>query len=166
MTVDGKSFVLTSSYNGAVAWNSIERKQRTMVKVGQFNSGGQGDRVYSQDGKSVALSALGGGRGAKTGLYAVPVALRNRGEGKKPEYNGTGKANAMTSVQTDSMVEVEQQIRKLTPTECLRLQSMPDNYFDKATYKGKPISNSQRYKMCGNAFNCEVIKHIIKQLEL
>lgn len=54
--------------------------------------------------------------------------------------------------------------RKLTPTECLRLQSMPDGYFDKSNYRGKPISNTQKYKMCGNAFNCEVVKHIIKTL--
>lgn len=59
----------------------------------------------------------------------------------------------------------EKQIRKLTPTECLRLQSMPDDYFDKATYKNKPISNTQRYKMCGNAFNCKVIEHILKHLK-
>jgi DNA (cytosine-5)-methyltransferase 3A len=134
------------------------------IRVGTFNSGGQGDRVYHPDGKSVALSANGGGRGAKTGLYVEPVALRNRGQGKNPEYNGTMKANAMTSVLTDSMVEVGFQIRKLTPKECLRLQSMPDNYFDKATHKNKPISNTQRYKMCGNAFNCNVIKHIIGNL--
>ena len=99
------------------------------IRVGQIGNGGQGDRIYSQDGKSVALSANGGGRGAKTGLYAV-----------------------------------KEFVRKLTPTECLRLQSMPDNYFDKAVYKGKPVSNSQRYKMCGNAFNKEVIKHIFNEL--
>jgi DNA (cytosine-5)-methyltransferase 3A len=57
-------------------------------------------------------------------------------------------------------------IRKLTPIECLRLQSMPDDYFDKALYKGKPISNSQRYKMCGNAFSCAVIEHILKHIDL
>lgn len=179
------------------ALNTIENHK--LVRIGSLNSGGQGDRISSQEGKSVALSANGGGRGAKTGLYAVPVALRNRGEGKKPEYNGTNKANAMTSVQTDSMVAVfsnynntlnydkantlgsnsqcqtaktgqglvdfeKQIIRKLTPTECLRLQSMPDTYFDKAIYKNKPISNTQRYKMCGNAFNKEVIVHILKHL--
>ena len=36
-------------------------------------NGGQGDRIYSPEGKSVALSALGGGRGAKTGLYAINI---------------------------------------------------------------------------------------------
>lgn len=121
----------------------------------------QGNRVYDPMGKASTLSANGGGLGAKTGLYAVPVALRNRGSSKKPEYNGTGKANAMTSVQTDSMVEQDFKIRKLTPVECLRLQSMPDNYFDKAEIKVKPISDTQRYKMCGNAFNCKVIEHIL-----
>jgi len=54
--------------------------------------------------------------------------------------------------------------RKITPVECLRLQSMPDDYFDKAVYKNKPISNTQRYKMCGNAFNCKVIEHILKYI--
>jgi DNA-cytosine methyltransferase len=206
--LDGKTGTLTASYY-KIPNDGIYIPQR----IGSLNSGGQGDRIYSQDGKSVALSANGGGRGAKTGLYAVPVALPNRGEGKKPEYNGTDKANAMTSVQTDSMVAIipeatkkgyaiaqdgdsidmsfpdsktrrgrvgnkvknlmtsqnigvftQGAIRKLTPTECLRLQSMPDDYFDKAEYKGKPISNTQRYKMCGNAFNCKVIEHILKTI--
>jgi DNA-cytosine methyltransferase len=46
-------------------------------------------------------------------------------------------------------------IRKLTPIECERLQSLPDNYTEGA-------SNSQRYKMLGNGFNCAVIEHIMK----
>ncbi len=47
----------------------------------------------------------------ETGI-GEPVALRNRGEGKKPEYNGTGKANALTTVQTDSMVDIVYQYRR------------------------------------------------------
>jgi len=160
-----------------------------IVRVGKIGNGGQGDRIYSPDGKSVALSANGGGRGAKTRLYHIPhgykkekieevdkyptlhaqspasnhllvepVALRNRGKGKKPEYNGTDKANSMTTVQTDSMVQVENTIRKLTPIECERLQGLPDNYTD-------CVSNTQRYKACGNAFNVDVVAHIIKQLK-
>ena len=143
------------------------------IRIGSLNSGGQGDRIYSQEGKSVALSANGGGRGAKTGLYEVKgVASRtypriSNGEPreKQIEIRKDEKANSMTSVSGDSMIMENTQIRKLTPIECLRLQSMPDNYFDKAVYKNKPISNSQRYKMCGNGFNCKVVEHIIKNLK-
>jgi len=42
---------------------------KTTGKVGQIGNGGQGGRIYSTDGKSVTLSAHGGGQGAKTGLY-------------------------------------------------------------------------------------------------
>ena len=42
----------------------------------------------------------------------------------------------------------------LSPIDCERLQSLPDNYTD-------GISNTQRYKCCGNAFNADVIAHIL-----
>ena len=50
-------------------------------------------------------------------------------------------------------------IRKLTPIECERLQSLPDNYTE-------GVSNTQRYKCLGNAFNCEVIAHILKSINV
>ena len=43
--------------------------------------------------------------------------------------------------------------RKLTPTECERLQTVPDGYTDH-------VSNTQRYKMLGNGWTVDVIKHI------
>lgn len=45
----------------------------------------------------------------------------------------------------------------LTPIECERLQSLPDNYTE-------GVSNTQRYKALGNGFNCEVVKHILKHI--
>lgn len=48
-------------------------------------------------------------------------------------------------------------IRRLTPTECARLQTIPD------WYKWK-CSNSQQYKMLGNGWTVEVIKHILSFL--
>lgn len=158
-TEKNKSYALTATYAKGGSMRDYVRGNRQVVftkpiKVGHLNSGGQGDRIYSIDGKSVNLSANGGGRGAKTGLYAV--ALRNRGQGKKPEIGGE-KANAMTTVQTDSVIWDNAIIRKLTPIECERLQSLPDNYTE-------GVSNSQRYKALGNAFNCEVIKHILKEI--
>lgn len=124
-----KSHVLTASYNGAVIWNSLERSQRSMiaepVRIGQIGKGGQGDRIYSVNGKSVCLSANGGDRGEKTGLYKIDLPDRY--------YH----------------------IRKLTPVECERLQTFPDNYT-------AGISNTQRYKCLGNSWTVDVIAHIIK----
>lgn len=97
-----KAHSLTASYNGAIFWNSLQKKQRTMVaeplRIGSLNKGGQGDRIYSVQGKSVCLSANGGGRGAKTGLYKI------------------------------DLPDGDYVIRKLTPNECARLQGFPDNY--------------------------------------
>lgn len=49
-------------------------------------------------------------------------------------------------------------VRKLTPIECERLQTLPDNYTE-------GISNSQRYKCLGNSFTVDVIAHIFKSLK-
>ena len=43
------------------------------VKVGEIGKGGQGNRIYSVDGKAVSQTATSGGIGSNTGLYAIPV---------------------------------------------------------------------------------------------
>ncbi len=50
-------------------------------------------------------------------------------------------------------------IRKLTPIECERLQTLPDNY-------SEGVSNSQRYKMLGNGWTVDVIAHIFRSMPL
>lgn len=100
---------------------------------------GQGDRVYSQEGKSATLSALGGGRGAKTGLYAV------------------NKKEIILGVEGHCVEDFV--IRKLTPVECERLQGLPDGYTE-------GLSNTQRYKCLGNAFNVDVVAHILSFIPL
>ncbi len=60
-------------------------------------------------------------------------------------------------------------IRRLTPTECARLQSIPDWYEWKGKFpdgKVKPTSDTQIYKLCGNGWNVEVIKHIFSFIDL
>ena len=46
------------------------------IRIGTIGKGGQGERVYSVYGKSVTLTANGGGRGAKTGLYLIDNTVR------------------------------------------------------------------------------------------
>ena len=50
-------------------------------------------------------------------------------------------------------------IRKLTPIECERLQTLPDNYTE-------GISNAQRYKCIGNGWTAEVIIHILSHIDI
>ena len=98
------------------------------LRIGQIGKGGQGDRIYSVRGKSVCLNANGGGRGAKTGLYKV------------------------------DLPDGDYIIRKLTPVECERLQTLPDNWT-------AGVSNTQRYKAIGNGWTVDVIAHILKGLK-
>lgn len=181
MTVKGKSFCLTASYykGGEGQWeyeHNKARKQRTMVKqvrMGHIDSEGQGNRVYSPEGKSVTLSANGGGRGAKTGLYYVAVGRdvgrRLNAEGKREDDNKDlptqrrievredGKSGTLTSVQKDNLVVDPLRIRKLTPVECERLQGLPDGYTE-------GIPKTHRYKCLGNAFNVDVVRHLLSFL--
>lgn len=53
-------------------------------------------------------------------------------------------------------------IRKLTPLECFRLQTFPDSWF--YTLKENKISNTQLYKMAGNAVTISVIKAIVEEM--
>ena len=46
------------------------------IRVKQIGNGGQGQRIYSINGKSIALAANGGGQGAKTGLYEIKDYVR------------------------------------------------------------------------------------------
>ena len=55
-------------------------------------------------------------------------------------------------------------IRRLTPIECERLQGFPDDHTSFGNYDGvvKPMSNTQRYKQCGNAVTVDVVAAVAK----
>jgi DNA (cytosine-5)-methyltransferase 3A len=67
-----------------------------------------------------------------------------------------GKTNCLTSVQKDNLLsnEITSRIRRLTPTECKKLQTVPD-WYDMSI-----VSDSQQYKMLGNGWTVEVIKYL------
>jgi DNA-cytosine methyltransferase len=68
-----------------------------------------------------------------------------------------GKSGTLSTVQKDNLLLINKKIRKFTPIECERLQGLPDNYTS-------CISDSQRYKCLGNAFNVDVIAHILSYI--
>jgi DNA-cytosine methyltransferase len=132
--VKAKSNTVRSSGRGS---GINDRHNWDTIRLGQIGKGGQGDRIYSQEGKSVALSALGGGRGAKTGLYAVALTETRTEEAKKirKEHMKNGrdysprrakelqprldnKSNTITTGSTKEslLLQPDMTIRKLTPT--------------------------------------------------
>ncbi len=78
------------------------------------------------------------------------------------EVRGDEKTGTLTTVQKDNLVISKESYRKLTPRECMRLQTIPEHHIDTLLSAG--ISNTQLYKMTGNAWTMEVIAHIFKGL--
>jgi len=87
----------------------------------------------------------------------------------KRVYASTGKAPTLTTMQGGHQEPkvglTDITYRKLTPLECERLQTLPDNYTLVLDGNGKQlVSNSQRYKMIGNGWTIGVVAHIFKGL--
>lgn len=119
----------------------------------------QAMRVYSDEGKGVGLKACGGGMGGKTGLYAVPMSgiyptgVLDVYEVKDGLISIKGKQYPI------KLEDGLYTIRKLTVSECKRLQTVPDDY-DMSV-----ISNTQAYKCLGNGWTVDVIAHILSSLK-
>ena len=75
------------------------------------------------------------------------------------EVGSHEKSNCLTTVQKDNVLVSDYKYRKLTPLECERLQTLPDNYTE-------GVSNTQRYKMIGNGWTVDVISHILGEILL
>ena len=129
-------------------------------------------RVYSPDGKSPTLNTMGGGNREPKIVKGGALRARSKdADGKHTEWKQTkpqqmlelrkdNKSNAVSTVGKDTLaVNEDLTWRKLTVRECRRLQTIPEDY-------QMPVSNTQAYKMLGNGFTCEVIKHIFKNMEL
>ena len=158
------NFVFEALQEYVVLFNDSLHILDSVSKSGRllyFNSGGQGDRVYSADGKGVTLCGEGGGGGAKMGCYLI-------GDIEFDDFSDVRLSDGqwfygLTDV-LRKLVLVKGYIRKLTPIECERLQTLPDGY-TQAMYKGKPISDAKRYKALGNGWTVDVIAHILRNLK-
>ena len=94
-------------------------------------------RIRNTSSNSVTLKGLGGGMGAKTGLYLVKD-IKNK-----------------------------KCVRRLTPIECNRLQGFPDNHNEFGLLDGKKvaISDTQRYKQAGNAVTVDVVAAVARKIK-
>ncbi len=139
----------------------------------QIIGGSQGNRVYDPKGISVTLASQAGGLGAKTGLYAVKIkeaTKKGYAEARVGQSINLAVPNSKTRrgrvsdvAQTldtgmqQHTLTPDMKIRRLTPTECERLQGFPDGWTE-------GISDSQRYKTLGNAVTVNAVQAITGKL--
>jgi len=174
-----KSKCLTSSmYKGQITSyikNPERIKERTTYF--QFDASGKGynsqqDRIRKLDKPSGTLAAQAA---SIPKIFCGRLVNRkiNPKNGKRDDNNSNleykqklenrkdNKSGCLTTVQKDNILVKEKTekmyYRKLTPTECERLQTVPDSYT-------KGVSNTQRYRMLGNGWTVEVIKHILGEI--
>lgn len=133
------------------SWNGNYLQEITKNKT-------QGYRVYNPKGISVTLAGETGGMGAKTGLYAIPVLTPDRGNKRQNgrRFKENGEPMFTLTAQDKHGIYDGIKIRKLTPTECERLQGFPDNWT-------AGVSDTQRYKQLGNAVTVNVVHEIVKR---
>lgn len=127
-------------------------------KVGYFRSDSQANRVYHIHDKGVTLCGSAGGGAAKMGQYLfgciTPDRVNKRQNGQR---FSEGKKFYTLTTQDRHGILVDGYIRKLTPTECERLQTVPEGYTDH-------VSPTQRYRMLGNGWTVDVIVEFLRNL--
>jgi DNA (cytosine-5)-methyltransferase 1 len=124
----------------------------------------QNSRVYGIAGIAPTLSTMqGGGQEPKV---AIPVLTPDREEKRQNgrRFKEPGEPSFTLTAQDKHGIYDGYRIRKLTPLECFRLQSFPDEWYYKLKEHG--ISDSQLYKMAGNAVTSVVAYEIGRRLIL
>ena len=110
------------------------------------------DRIYSVKGKSTTVTS---GWAPKIAFpCSEPVEWEENGKAYTVYHVSGGNITIKGKTYPIKLSDGYYIIRKLTFSECKRLQTVPEWY-------EFPVSNTQAYKMLGNGWTCEVITHLI-----
>jgi site-specific DNA-cytosine methylase len=112
--------------------------------------------------KGITIEEVLGIKGAKVGQpQPFPRNYKKLGlkRVERMEFRTDGKSNAIITNSLKNQIETEKGYRKLTPTECEILQTVPFGYTE-------GVSDTQRYKMLGNGWTVDVIAHIFKYMDI
>jgi DNA (cytosine-5)-methyltransferase 1 len=168
---------------GVIVHNLQPRSPNRPSLLKNKNAGGSG-HLQREDGITYTVDT-----GCTQGVeIAVPMRWSRTEEGKRARKeamkNGkdytpfSGGARTLTeskedvsgcltnALNKDALLKHDMRIRRLTPTECERLMGIPDGWTAKGIIDGKEvdISDTQRYKMCGNGVVVNCVDYIYKLL--
>ena len=150
----------TLAATGGNAGNSTYIKEAKIKKIGNHSRSGkgQGGNVYDEEGLSPTLTCQHD-YPAKVRIKKVYGSFQKHRAETDGTYSPTLTAIS-SNITNRPVLETEYAYRCITPIEAERLQGFPDNWTEKGE-DGSLISNTQRYKCCGNAVTTNVIKYII-----
>lgn len=91
--------------------------------------------------------------------------IRGGCEGGGKGYLAQEDAAFTLSTSDDQYLFHQDRVRRLTPTECERLQGFPDGYTD-VPFNGEPVTDGHRYKALGNSMAVPVMHWIGRRIQL
>jgi DNA-cytosine methyltransferase len=153
-TGDKKSKILTTNPGTRIDDNFIVHN--TYPRSSKTNKGGTGP-LSRADGKTYCLDT--GSTNAIEIKYKKEIEKSLLNEKSTTLDSSYYKGFGVRSGACRQIAETNSKIRRLTPIECERLQTVKDNYTNH-------VSDSQRYKMLGNGWTIAVIEHIFKYIKL
>ena len=169
-----KATTIDASYYKGFGVRNGACRQVVQVNTNNKSNGGtqpyQQDRVYNIEGISPSLNTDGRSHAVEIVLTSKDKRLKqtieenNLAEGEVKAldtYNQSTHDRYPTLKDpryNDRALFYGSRIRRLTPLECMRLQTVDDNYL-------MPVSDSQKYKMLGNGWTIEVIAHLLSYLK-
>ena len=149
--------------------NAQEIKVKSATSTG-YEVAQEGDSInYSVPSSKTRRGRVGKGIASTldTACNQAVIGYSRDAKGKVISYHEKQEANTLHSSSgqggnTDQYIK-QDNIRRLTPIECERLQGFPDNW----TQYGSEglISDTQRYKMCGNAVTVDVVKAVAERIK-
>lgn len=158
--------------------HSADSRLLRIEVVGDRGTGGQQGLIYGEEGLSPTINACTHKDPVKIKVKSatscgyeeakVGDSINLSQPNSKTRRGRVGKQKAQTlETSCNQAVVGEFQIRRLTPIETERLQGFPDNHTAFGDYNGtvKPVSNTQRYRQCGNAVTVDVVQAIASKLK-
>lgn len=114
-------------------------------------------RVYGVEGIAATLTTMQGGNQEPKIYERIPLKFLDR-NGKRTDGDYAFTIDTVGTGGIKEITKTETRIRKLTPLECFRLQGCDDTFVI-------DVSDSQAYKIAGNAMSVNVLEMIFKQIE-
>lgn len=170
---DGLAVTLNANGGGQGAKTGLYRVDDSKIK--KLNNTTQAQSIYSKNGISPSLSATD---------YKNPLKIKTNttkgydnvttGDGIRLDHknstNSRGRTQknstgALSCTSDWGTLDKDYRIRRLTPVECERLQGFQDGWTEFGV-NGEKISDTQRYKMTGNAVTVPVITYLIDNMEM